>query len=437
MTTTVMKTKAERAIPEQFEAALAGLPGSSKAKDARRAAMARFVDLGLPHRRIEEWKYTDLRSGLKEAFAPAITSGQVVTEATLNAALGAFAAIASERLVFVDGKFEPALSTILSGQSALISAVSAHAGVDRSAGFDAKSSNAVSALNVAFASDGAVVNVPASVALARPLMLVFLSSAAVPSTVTTRNFIDIGNQASATIVEVHAQIGGSSVHTNCGVELRVGDGAVVDHVKIVLGSDAGVHLSNWDVKVGASALYRAAQLTPSAGLARNEVHISLDGRDSTFDFAGIALGRNTDHIDTTMEIRHIAPGCQSRELFKTVIDDRARAVFQGKVYVAQAAQKTDGKQMAQALMLSPDAEFDSKPELEIYADDVACGHGSTCAEIDPNLIFYCQSRGIPEAQARALLIESFVGDAIEKIDDPAIRRAMSEVAFVWLAGKSS
>ena len=191
------------------------------------------------------------------------------------------------------------------------------------------------------------------------------------------------------------------------------------------------------VSVGANALYRAAQLTPSAGLARNEIRISLEGRDSKFDFAGVALGRNGDHIDTTMEIRHLAPGCQSRELFKTVIDDRARAVFQGKVYVAQAAQQTDGKQMAQALMLSADAEFDSKPELEIYADDVACGHGSTCAEIDPALIFYCQSRGIPEAQARALLIESFVGDAIEKIDNPSIRRAMSEVALGWLSAKSA
>ena len=261
MTTTVMKTKAERAIPEQFEAALAGLPGGAKAKVARRAAMARFVDLGLPHRRIEEWKYTDLRSGLKDAFAPAITSGQIVTEATLKAALGAFAAIDCLRLVFVDGHFAPALSTVPSGQSALISAVSTHAGVDRLADFDAKSSNAVAALNVAFASDGAVVNVPASIALERPLMLVFLSSAAVPSTVATRNFIDIGNNASATIVEVHAQIGGSSVHTNCGVELRVGDKAVVDHVKIVLGADAGVHLSNWDVKVGANALYRYMTVT--------------------------------------------------------------------------------------------------------------------------------------------------------------------------------
>ncbi len=442
MNTTVMKTKAERAIPEQFEAALPGLPGGAVVRRAREAAMARFNALGFPHRRIEEWKYTDLRAALKEALSPPVTtSPKLVTQAMLTAALGPFASIDCTRLVFVDGHYAPALATANNAQfpgsqaGVRTAPVSEDPNDDRWASLDLSASNAISALNVAFASDGAVIEIPVSVTLDQPLMLVFLSSAGVPSTVTTRNFVEIGDHASATLIEVHAQIGSSAVHTNCGVDLSIGDRAVVDHVKVVLGAQGGVHLSNWDVKVGANALYRAAQLTPSAGLARNEIRLTLDGRDSKFDFAGVALGRNTDHIDTTMEIRHIAPGCQSRELFKTVIDDRARAVFQGKVYVAQAAQKTDGKQMAQALMLSPDAEFDSKPELEIYADDVASGHGSTCAEIDPALIFYCQSRGIPEAQARGLLIESFVGDAIDKIDNPSIRKAMSEVALGWLAAK--
>ncbi len=436
MNTTVMKTKAERSIPEQFAAALPGLPGGDGVRKTREAAMARFSALGLPHRRIEEWKYTDLRAAMKEALSPAAGRVMAVTTAQVTAALGPFAAIDCARFVFVDGRHAPALSADAQPAGAQVFAISERPADASLANAGLSDNNAVSALNVAFASDGAVVEVPKSVALDRPLMLVFLSTADVPASVTTRNFVDIRESACATLIEVHGQIGGSDVHTNCGFELSIGDHAIVDHVKIVLGAHSGVHLSSWDVKVGASALYRAAQLTPSAGLARNEMRLSLDGRDSKFDFAGIALGRNTDHIDTTMEIRHIAPGCQSRELFKTVIDGRARAVFQGKVHVAQAAQKTDGKQMAQALMLSPDAEFDSKPELEIYADDVACGHGSTCAEIDPALIFYCQSRGIPEAQARGLLIQSFVGDAIDKIDNPSIRKAMSEVAFAWLAAKA-
>ena len=132
-------------------------------------------------------------------------------------------------------------------------------------------------------------------------------------------------------------------------------------------------------------------------------------------------------------VDHAVPGCESRELFKGVLDDRARGVFQGKVIVRPDAQKTDGKQMAQVLMLSEDAEFDSKPELEIYADDVVCGHGSTCAEIDPDLLFYLRSRGIPLDEARALLIESFVGEALDKIEDEHVRGALMGIARQWLA----
>ena len=134
---------------------------------------------------------------------------------------------------------------------------------------------------------------------------------------------------------------------------------------------------------------------------------------------------DNEHVDTTLVVDHAVPHCESRELFKGVLDDRGRGVFQGKIIVRPDAQKTDGKQMAQALMLSPDAEFDSKPELEIYADDVVCGHGTTSAELDGDLLFYCMSRGIPENEARALLIESFVGEALDKVEHDGLRAALS------------
>ena len=134
-------------------------------------------------------------------------------------------------------------------------------------------------------------------------------------------------------------------------------------------------------------------------------------------------------------VDHAVPHCVSRELFKGVLDDRARGIFQGKVIVRPDAQKSDGKQMAQVLMLSPDAEFDSKPELEIYADDVVCGHGSTAAEIDEDLLFYCRSRGIPAAEARAMLIELFIGEALEKVEHEGLREAMAAIARDWLAAK--
>jgi Fe-S cluster assembly protein SufD len=189
--------------------------------------------------------------------------------------------------------------------------------------------------------------------------------------------------------------------------------------------------------LGENARYRAFQLTAATGLARNSVFALFEGEGAKLDISGAFLGRGSEHIDTTLVVDHAVPGGESRELFKGVLADRARGVFQGKVIVRPNAQKTDGKQMAQALLLSPDAEFDSKPELEIFADDVVCGHGSTSAEIDEDLLFYMLSRGIPRGEARALLIESFIGEAIDKVEDESLREALSAMAKSRLAALSA
>ena len=167
---------------------------------------------------------------------------------------------------------------------------------------------------------------------------------------------------------------------------------------------------------------------------RNHLAATFAGEGGKLDLAGCFLGRDAEHIDTTLVVDHAVPGCTSRELVKGVLADRARGVFQGKVIVRPDAQKTDGKQMAQALMLSEDAEFDSKPELEIFADDVVCGHGSTAAQLDDDMLFYLRSRGIPLAEARALLIESFVGEVFDKLEDEQLREALSAIAMPRLAG---
>jgi Fe-S cluster assembly protein SufD len=195
------------------------------------------------------------------------------------------------------------------------------------------------------------------------------------------------------------------------------------------------HLANWIVTLGEAVNYRGFHMTAGAALARSQIFATYKGQHSKLDMSGVFLGRGSDHIDTTLVVDHAVPHCVSRELFKGVLDDRARGIFQGKVIVRPDAQKSDGKQMAQVLMLSPDAEFDSKPELEIYADDVVCGHGSTAAEIDEDLLFYCRSRGIPEAEARAMLIESFIGEALERVEHEGLREAMAAVALEWLAAK--
>jgi Fe-S cluster assembly protein SufD len=186
------------------------------------------------------------------------------------------------------------------------------------------------------------------------------------------------------------------------------------------------------VKLGKGAAYRPFQMTSGEGLVRQQALITFAGEHATLEFAGVALGGGQGHTDCTLAVDHAVPRCASRELFKAVLADQSRGVFQGKVIVRPDAQKTDGKQMAQALMLSPSAEFDSKPELEIYADDVICGHGSTAAELDKDLLFYCRSRGIPLADARALLIESFIGEAVDMIESESLRAALMHRARNWL-----
>ncbi|MEZ5849756.1 MAG: Fe-S cluster assembly protein SufD [Hyphomicrobiaceae bacterium] len=428
MTVVETRTAAELAIARNFEAVAARLPGDG---DVRREAIARFGAVGLPHRRIEEWKYTDVRNALKVAFAPAERGGLSVAEAAVEQALGPFAALDAHRLVLVDGYFAPELSRLegargrVSVQARSEAIVVAQPRASRSAGSDG-----VLALNDAFVTDGAVVRIGASPE--KPILLVFLARAAAPAMIATRNLVEVDAGVSAQVIEVHARLGAAALQSSAVTSVRLGREVALVHVKVLNEGSTATHLSQCNVEVGGSAAYNAFQLTAGAGLARNETHVDFTGPDAKIDISGAMLGRGADHIDTTLVINHSTLSCESREHFKAVLDDRARAVFQGKVIVEAEAQLTDGKQMAQALMLSPDCEFDSKPELEIYADDVACGHGSTVAEIDADMLFYLRSRGIPLEEARALIIESFVGEVIEKLDAGPVQEAVAELARGWL-----
>jgi Fe-S cluster assembly protein SufD len=219
---------------------------------------------------------------------------------------------------------------------------------------------------------------------------------------------------------------------NTASEIVVGEGARVDHVKIAADVGKAVHLANWMVQIGADATYRGFQLTQGLALARNQILATYKGEGGRLDLSGLFLARGSEHIDTTLVVDHAVPHCESRELYKGVLDGESKGIFQGKVIVRRGAQKSDGKQMAQALMLSPIAEFDSKPELEIYADDVVCGHGSTAGELDEDLLFYLRARGIPLVEARTMLIESFAGEALDKIEHEGIREAAANMARAWL-----
>ncbi len=440
MTVTAMKTKAEEQLAEHFARAADALPGSGWVPAARNAAFAAFAAAGLPHRRIEAWKYTDLRAGLKEAYPPAKCSATKLDDSVLRQALGPeLAELACIRLVLVNGRYvakmiptghEPgtsyhfeSLAGALGRPASWIEQHFAIAGSNVSA-------DPVLALNAAFATDGIVLRVAKDARLTLPIHIVSIADPEAPTAVAIRHLLKIDAGARATIIESHVGLGAVPWQAMAVTQIAVAAGGEAHHIKHI--ASGAAHLGRLDVEIAADAIYRGFQFTSGTGLVRNESHVSFTGPDAKFDLSGAFLGRDSDHIDTTLVLRHSTTGCESRELFKGVLAGRARGVFQGKVIVEPQAQKTDGKQMAQALMLSEDAEFDSKPELEIYADDVACGHGSTAAEIDPAMLFYLRSRGIPEPEARAMLIESFIGEAIDKVDDEAIREALMSEARRWL-----
>jgi Fe-S cluster assembly protein SufD len=250
--------------------------------------------------------------------------------------------------------------------------------------------------------------------------------------VFVRNVIRVGKGAKVTIVESHLGSASAARQASAVTQLVVGENAEVTLLKFVATEEGSLHLGKHLVTLGAGAIYKPFMLTIGSGLVRNELALTFSGERSELDLGGAFLADHNGHADTTLVIDHAVPHCKSRELVKGVLDGSARGIFQGKVIVRPGAQKTDGKQMAQALMLSQNAEFDSKPELEIFADDVVCGHGSTSAELDEDLVFYCRSRGIPLEEAKALLVESFIGEAIDKIEHAELRDAFMGLARRWL-----
>jgi Fe-S cluster assembly protein SufD len=437
MNVTTLRTKAESQLREQFDAASASLPGTGWVSTLRARAMDTFAAEGLPSRRVEEWKYTDLRDRLREMPAPAAASLGSVTAADIDAALGPVGAIDAERIVLVDGIYRADLSKV-TAEATVIELMSLAAMLTKAPawleGKFASDGGPVVSLNTAFMSDGVMLKVRKGQDPARPVLLVHARTSAEPSAIAVRNVISVEAGGKLTLVEAHVALDGAArgALANVVTDVTLADGAACDHIKCLVDTTSSTHLATWNTKLGKDASYRGFQLTASPALARNDINIMFAGEGSKLDLSGVFLARRSEHIDTTLVVDHAVPHCESRELFKGVLADRAHGIFQGKIIVRPDAQKTDGKQMSQALMLSPDAQFSSKPELEIYADDVVCGHGATCTEIDADLLFYCRSRGIPSDVARAMLTESFIGEAVEKIENEDVREAIGTLAIGWL-----
>lgn len=437
----VLKTKAETALADVFPNVEASLPGGDWLKQLRRTAFGAFTAEGLPHRRVEEWKFTDLRAAMREAFPiaakPAAAPGVDSVEAIVRDALPG-ADLSKAYAVFVDGRgaAHAGLNEISEIDGAFLSRFVDHPLPWLEAELTNVSqhvSEATLALNTALFSDGAVIDIAEGREIETPIALIFAETGKSEQTTVTRNVVRVGKGAKVVLVEVHAEPA-SARQANTVTQLSIGDGADVVHVKLVSTASGSIHLGRTIAHLGKDANYRPFHMTLGNGLIRNDLAITFSGQHSTFDLGAAQLVRDNGHSDITLVVDHAVPHCTSRELVKCVLADQARGVFQGKVIVRPDAQKTDGKQMAQALMLSPDTEFNSKPELEIYADDVVCGHGSTAAELDPELVFYLRSRGIPLDQAQAMLVESFVGEAIDKAEPADIQDALRDLARGWLAG---
>ena len=432
----VMKTAAETALAQTYAQAHASLPGGAAIAQQRAAAFDLFAKEGLPHRRVEDWKYTDLRALMRDA-KPLAGPPDAAARKRAKAAGQMLGDIGARRLVFVDGAFVPELSDTAALEPGLSigSLADALAGNDATLvahlGKLAPASDVAVALNTALMGDGAVIRVAAGSTIERPLHLLFVASEK-PAASFVRSLVVVEQGARAMLIESYEGPAGSDYQINAALELFVGDRAHVDHVKIIgEGSDA-LHVSTLAAAVGAKARFNAFTFTAGGAVVRNQLFLKFDGEDTVANIRGATLIKGRQHADTTLLATHIARNCQSREVFKSVLDGEAHGVFQGRIVVRPGAQKTDAKMMTRALLLSERAEADNKPELEIFADDVQCGHGATAGALDGDLKFYLMARGVPEAEAEALLIQAFLGEAIEGVEHAGLREALLDQVAAWL-----
>lgn len=440
MNVAVAKTGNGRAVSDLFASAEGRLPGSPAVIAVRREAFETYERLGLPHRRIEEWKYTDLRALVGEVL-PLAASPDAAALSRAADAVKAYAISGARKLVLVDGVFVPDLSDV-AALAPEMSVTTLREVLENKANpaagdlLQATSSDAVISLNAAMATDGVVISVVDGVQPTAPIQIIHVTSASSASTFT-RSHLRIGKGVRTTIIESFVAAEKTSAYqVNDAVTLWIGDDADVAHIRLMDDAPDAVNVTSQFVTIGANTKLNFFNMTAGAAVSRLQGFITMAGEGSELSVNGVNLLQKTEHGDTTLVVDHAVPNCVSREIFRAVIDDRAHSVFQGRIIVRPDAQKTDGKMMTRALLLSDEAEADNKPELEIFADDVSCGHGATAGALDDSLLFYLKARGLPEKQAQALLIQAFVGEAIEQIADDGLREHVIGIAERWLERRS-
>ena len=401
------------AFLDRYDALRDSLPGAAEAR-ARAAASLRV--LGLPGPRDEAWKYTSLRALTETPFHSALTEAGDPPAKPAMPDLGELAE--APRLVFAAGRYRADLSRPPAFAFTPFSAAP---------GFTADEAGAIRTLNTLLAEDGATLHVPENQD-GGTLLLISLGSDAhgTPAAFHPRHHITLAKGARLTVIDIST---GQGVYLHNPVtDIDLAEGAVLSHLRLQTESAAAFHLASVHTCIAAGASYDGFTLTLGGKLARAEIHATLAGPGAHAALNAAQILGDHQHGDFTTVVAHAAPHGASRQTVKNVLDGHARAVFQGKIEVARAAQKTDGYQMNQALLLSPHAEIDSKPQLEIYADDVKCSHGATVGELDADQLFYLLSRGIPAGEAKSMLVRAFLTEALDVIAEPAAR-ALFEAAL--------
>lgn len=366
------------------------------------------LDFRLPSRRDEEWKWTDLKRLVDRSYVAAEAPTAKAIDALIKSA--PLSKVAAERVVIVNGTYDARRSklTSLKLENNAPAIVIDDALLTLNAKLNAKT------VSLSFSGN-----------IDTPVEVLHLSSGD-NNAVASRLHIKVEAGSSATLIETYVGDGGY-LH-NPVTTVDIAKGGRLDRVKVETESNRAQHLSHIIVSLEERAIFNDFTFTSGAALSRQNGNVIFNGEYASAHIAGSYLLGGKQHVDTRLIVDHAVPRCTSRELFKCVMNGQSRGIFQGKVIVRPQAQKTDGKQSSHALLLSDTAEFDAKPELEIYADDVVCGHGTTCGDLNQDHLFYLQSRGIPEAQARAMLVAAFVEEAMETVENEAIRDALFEMA---------
>ncbi|HEV8712003.1 MAG TPA: Fe-S cluster assembly protein SufD [Candidatus Binatia bacterium] len=407
--------------------------GPSWVQQIRKAAISRFATLGFPTTRHEEWKYTSVAPLVKVRFKLAAYELNGLTADRL--ARVTFGEVSCAQLVFVNGHYSRELSFFRSlpdGVKAGSLAAALHADPalvePHLARYASYQDHPFVSLNTAFMEDGAFVYVPQGMVVEEPIHLLFVSTIHEKPTVShPRNLIVVDNDSQATIVESYVGLENDVYFTNVVSEIRGGENAIITHYRLQQESQEAFHIATVQAHLRRSSNFSSHSIALGGALVRNDVTAALAGEGSECTLNGLYMVTGHQQVDNHTRIDHEKPHCRSRELYKGILDGKSKGIFNGKIFVHKAAQKTDAKQTNKNLLLSEDAVINTKPQLEIYADDVKCTHGSTIGQLDQDAMFYLRSRGIGLQAARRLLTYAFASEIITQIKIEPVRTQLDHL----------